>query len=83
MYYLFRERYTARTVILSAFSLYFFYKASGSFVLLVIISAVLDFLLSNLISRQKNLTTKRALLVLSILSNLGLLFYFKYTNFFY
>lgn len=82
LYYLFRERYTARTAILSAFSLYFFYKASGSFVLLVIISAVLDFILSNLISRQKNLRAKRSLLVLSIVSNLGLLFYFKYTNFF-
>ena len=81
-YYLFRERYTARTVILSIFSLYFFYKASGSFVLLVILSAILDYFLSNLICRQKKLFAKRALLVLSIITNLGLLFYFKYTNFF-
>ncbi len=82
LYYLFRERYTARTVILSAFSLYFFYKASGSFVLLVIISAIIDFFLSNLIYRQQKLFAKRILLVLSIVTNLGLLFYFKYTNFF-
>ena len=82
LYYLFRERYTARTVILSTFSLYFFYKASGSFVLLVIISAIIDFFLSNLIYRQKKLFAKRTLLVLSIVTNLGLLFYFKYTNFF-
>ncbi len=82
LYYLFRERYTGRAVILSLFSLYFFYKASGSFVLLVIISAIIDFFLSNLISRQKNLGAKRLLLSLSIVINLGLLFYFKYTNFF-
>ena len=82
LYYLFRERYTARTTILSLFSLYFFYKASGSFVLLVIISAIIDFLLSNLIFRQQNLVVKRFLLSLSIVINLGLLFYFKYTNFF-
>ncbi len=81
-YYLCRERYTARAVILSLFSLYFFYKASGSFVLLVIISAIVDFFLSNLIFRQKNPNAKRLLLSLSILINLGLLFYFKYTNFF-
>ncbi len=81
-YYLFREKYTIRTLILSLFSLYFFYKASGSFVLLVIISAVIDFFLSNLIYRQKNFAAKRSLLALSIVSNLGLLFYFKYTNFF-
>ena len=83
LYYLFRKRYTARTVILSTFSLYFFYKASGSFVLLVIISAIIDFFLSNLIYRQKKLFAKRTLLVLSIVTNLGLLFYFKYTNFFH
>lgn len=82
LYYLFREKYTIRTFILSLFSLYFFYKASGSFVVLVIISAVIDFFLSNLIYRQNNLTGKRSLLALSIVSNLGLLFYFKYTNFF-
>jgi len=81
-YYLFREKYTIRTLILSLFSLYFFYKASGSFVLLVIISAVIDFFLSNLIYKQKNFAAKRSLLALSIVSNLGLLFYFKYTNFF-
>lgn len=82
LYYLFRERYTARTFILSTFSLYFFYKASGSFVLLVIISAIIDYFLSNLIYRQKKIFARRALLVLSVLTNLGLLFYFKYTNFF-
>jgi len=82
LYYFFRERYTARTVILSTFSLYFFYKASGSFVLLVIISAIIDYFLSNLIYRQKKLFAKRVFLVLSIVINLGLLFYFKYTNFF-
>ncbi len=82
LYYLFRKRYTARTALLSLFSLYFFYKASGSFVLLVIISAVIDFFLSNLIFRQKKRTAKQLLLSLSVLVNLGLLFYFKYTNFF-
>lgn len=82
LYYLFRNQYTIRTAILSGFSLYFFYKASGNFVVLVIISAILDYLLSNLIYRQRRLWLKRSLLVLSIAANLGLLFYFKYTNFF-
>lgn len=82
LYYLFREYYTARAVILSAFSLYFFYKASGSFVLLVIGAAVVDYVLSNLIYRQQRVVVKRMLLILSIVANLGLLFYFKYTNFF-
>lgn len=82
LYYLFREYYIARAVILSVFSLYFFYKASGSFVLLVIVSAVVDYVLSNFIYRQNRTLVKRLLLILSIVINLGLLFYFKYTNFF-
>ena len=82
LYYLFRNQYTIRTLILSGFSLYFFYKASGSFVVLVIISAITDYLLSNLIYRQTRYWRKVTLLVVSIVVNLGLLFYFKYTNFF-
>lgn len=82
LYYLFRNNYIIRAFILSGFSLYFFYKASGSFVLLVIISAITDYLLSNLIYRQTRQWAKVSLLVTSIIVNLGLLFYFKYTNFF-
>ena len=82
LYYLFRNQYIIRTLILSGFSLYFFYKASGSFVILVIISAIVDYLLSNLIYRQTRHWAKVSLLVMSIIVNLGLLFYFKYTNFF-
>ena len=62
--------------------MYFFYKASGWFVGLVIISAIVDFFLSNAIYRTKDKVNKKLLLVLSIVFNLGMLFYFKYTDFF-
>ncbi|MDI9312086.1 MAG: MBOAT family O-acyltransferase [Limnohabitans sp.] len=82
-YYIFRKSYLDRAYILSFFSLYFFYKASGSFVWLVIASAVIDYWLTLLIykSHTKKLQ-KKFLLILCIIFNLGLLFYFKYTNFF-
>jgi len=64
------------------FSLYFFYKACGWYVGLVLFSAVADFILSNTIYKTKNARNKKILLVISVVSNLGLLFYFKYTNFF-
>ena len=82
LYYAFRNNYKVRSYIFCFFSLYFFYKASGKFVELVIISAVVDFVLSNAIYRQQNKTIKMLLLLLSIVFNLGVLFYFKYTNFF-
>lgn len=82
LYYVLRHRNTARSWLVSLFSLYFFYKASGSFVILVMISAVIDYVISNLIYRQKEQRTKKVLLLASVFFNLGLLFYFKYTNFF-
>lgn len=82
LYYTFRNNIAVRRYIFCFFSLYFFYKASGHFVILVIISAVVDFLVSNAIFRVQNKAGKMVLLICSILFNLGLLFYFKYTNFF-
>jgi alginate O-acetyltransferase complex protein AlgI len=81
-YYLFRKDYKHRAMVLTVFSLYFFYKASGSFVLLVILSAVFNFGISNLIFKYPKQSVKKFFLLISVLVNLGLLFYFKYTNFF-
>lgn len=82
LYYSFRNHFRLRRYIFCFFSLYFFYKASGFFVVLVILSAIVDFVLSNAIYRQKSRNAKTALLVISVVFNLGMLFYFKYTNFF-
>jgi|SRR5882757_709618 len=72
----------ARIYTFTLFSLYFFYKACGWFVGLVLLSAVVDFILSNTIYRVQNKAKKKALLILSVVINLGLLFFFKYTDFF-
>lgn len=82
LYFMFRNFNTARSFIVSLFSLYFFYKASGWFVGLVLLAAVVDYSLSNLIWSRTKTSSKKALLAISIILNLGLLFYFKYTNFF-
>jgi D-alanyl-lipoteichoic acid acyltransferase DltB (MBOAT superfamily) len=82
LYYAFRNRPVIRKFIFIGFSLYFFYKASGYFVALVILSALVDFFLSNAIYRTKKRNKKKLLLILSIMFNLGLLVSFKYTNFF-
>ncbi len=82
LYYHFRNNFRVRRYIFCFFSLYFFYKASGYFVALVIISAGVDFIVSNAIYMQKNRLKKKLLLIASIVFNLGMLVYFKYTNFF-
>ena len=82
LFFALRNHHKARRYVFCLFSLYFFYKASGWFVGLVLVSAVVDFFLSNAIYREKSKSKKKFLLVLSILFNLGMLFYFKYTDFF-
>ena len=82
LFFALRNHHKARRYVFCIFSLYFFYKASGWFVGLVLVSAVVDFFLSNAIYREKRQSRKKFLLVLSILFNLGMLFYFKYTDFF-
>ena len=82
LFFALRNHHKARRYVFCIFSLYFFYKASGWFVGLVLVSAVVDFFLSNAIYREKSKSKKKFLLVLSILFNLGMLFYFKYTDFF-
>ena len=82
LFFALRNHHKARRYVFCIFSLYFFYKASGWFVGLVLVSAVVDFFLSNAIYREKSQSRKKFLLVLNILFNLGMLFYFKYTDFF-
>jgi alginate O-acetyltransferase complex protein AlgI len=81
LYYLCRKKFLLRSYLVTFFSLYFFYKACGWFVGVVLFSAVGDYILSNLIHRQKNKLYRKLLLLFSVFLNLGLLVYFKYTNF--
>jgi alginate O-acetyltransferase complex protein AlgI len=71
-----------RVAVFTVFSLYFFYKACGMYVGLVILSAIVDFNLSRWIYEAEEPRKRKGILILSIVLNLGLLFTFKYTDFF-
>jgi hypothetical protein len=74
-YLLLHKNTKLRTAVFTLFSLYFFYKACGYYVGLVIIAAIVDFNLSNLIHKSVVITRKKLLLTFSIVINLGLLIY--------
>jgi D-alanyl-lipoteichoic acid acyltransferase DltB (MBOAT superfamily) len=73
---------TLRLWLVCAFSLFFFYKACGEYVIFILIAAVIDFRLSHWIAKTENQGLRKLGLIVSIVLNLGLLFYFKYTDFF-
>ncbi|TNE52278.1 MAG: MBOAT family protein [Bacteroidetes bacterium] len=64
------------------FSIYFYYKSSGIFFLLLIFSVLVDFFVARWIEKASSKRARSWLLVLSLTANLGLLAYFKYTNYF-
>lgn len=83
VYMLLQRKTTARLLFVSLFSYYFYYKSSGVYFFLLGIVTVSDFLLARQIARIETLWKRKMLVTLSLAINLGLLCYFKYTNFFY
>ena len=81
VYVLLQRKYTARILFVTLFSYYFYYKSSGTYFFLLAIVTVADFFLAQLMDRAEGYWKRKGLVVLSLSINLGLLVYFKYTNF--
>jgi alginate O-acetyltransferase complex protein AlgI len=70
---------------LTLFSLFFYYKSSGSFVLLLAGTAVFNYSVALWLERllkEEDKKTAKIVFISSVLLNLSSLLYFKYTNFF-
>ncbi|MEZ5011278.1 MAG: hypothetical protein R2744_06635 [Bacteroidales bacterium] len=70
-----------RNSYLFAFSLFFYYKSGGLFFFLLIISTLTDYFAAWLIYAARRRFMKRMFVFFSLLVNLGMLGYFKYTGF--
>lgn len=64
------------------FSLYFYYKSSGLFFLMLIATSLIDWVVSRAITSTENKTIRKTLMWVSICISLSILGYFKYANFF-
>lgn len=81
VYALLQRKNTARLLFVALFSYYFYYKSSGMYFVLLAVVTVWDFCTALLMSRTENRYGRKAWVLLSVAMNLGLLGYFKYTNF--
>lgn len=77
-YMLLQRTLNLRLLFVTVFSYYFYYKSSGLYFGLLAVVTLSDFFIARLISVHKS----KWLVALSLLIDLGLLGYFKYTNFF-
>ncbi len=73
------EKYTVADVFLIAMSLYFYYSFGATFLVVLLVSIMVNYGLSYLLKKEIN---ARIIKVAGVLFNLALLFYFKYLGFF-
>ncbi len=71
-----------RWALLLGASYYFYMAWKPQYIILIIISTVIDYFASIMMEKQNTKKKRRMFLYLSLASNLGMLFFFKYFNFF-
>jgi len=71
-----------RWILLLIASYYFYMCWKVDYIVLIIISTLIDYICSNQMAKLESKKTRKKWLLISIFSNLGILFGFKYFNFF-
>jgi alginate O-acetyltransferase complex protein AlgI len=82
LFSLFHSKRLLRNAFLFFVSLFFYYKTSGLFVLILMFVTCSDFFVAKRIHATETPKRRKAWLLLGIVIDLGLLCYFKYTYFF-
>lgn len=79
-YYLVGKKY--KNLVILCFSVFFYSWGAPKFIFVIIATTFLDFHIVKWISKSEVESKRKWLLFFSVAVNLGLLFYFKYSNFF-
>lgn len=79
-YYLVGKRY--KNIVILLFSIFFYSWGAPKFIFVILGSTFIDFHLVKWMSQTQKKRNRQLMLALSVSINLGLLFYFKYSNFF-
>jgi D-alanyl-lipoteichoic acid acyltransferase DltB (MBOAT superfamily) len=81
IYLLVFKKQKLRILYVTVFSVYFYYKSSGWYFLLLLFLTISDYNLARIMGNSERKSIRIFLLVSSLVLNLGVLAYFKYTNF--
>lgn len=79
VYYISKEKY--RNIILLFFSLIFYSWGEPKYIVLMLISILVNYIFGRILDKCNKKKNKKIVLIVSIVFNLGLLVYFKYFNF--
>ncbi len=75
------RRMNTRNLYLFLISLYFYFKTGGLFLILLLLVILIDYSCGILIFNSRTRSKRKFFLLVSILSNIGILAYFKYCGF--
>lgn len=78
---MFQKRILLRNTFLFFVSIFFYYKTSGIFVLILLFATLASFIIGKLISKTNHGPLRNSILALGIVVNLAVLCYFKYAYF--
>ncbi len=81
VYAMLRNRRRQMLLFVAAFSLFFYYKSSGWCFLLMVFTSLADWHIARRMAVTADARMRRILLVCSLVCSLGILVFFKYTNF--
>ena len=76
LYFITPKKFKNYTLLLG--SLFFYFYGDSKYIVLLLISSLVNYILGRLISKKN----KKLFLIIGLIFNFGLLFYFKYFNFF-
>jgi D-alanyl-lipoteichoic acid acyltransferase DltB (MBOAT superfamily) len=82
LYALVLDKPILKKIMLIAFSLFFYYKSSGPYLIIFISMIFVDYNVAILIEKIRSQVYKKVLLTISIILSLSFLLYFKYSGFF-
>ncbi|MDD3626943.1 MAG: MBOAT family protein [bacterium] len=74
--------YKYRWIFLLIASYYFYMSWNPAYIILIILSTLIDYFAGIMMGKTAEIKSRRKYLILSLIANLGLLFTFKYFNFF-
>lgn len=80
LYFILPYRYSWVLLLAASYIFYMFWKPA--YILLIILSTIVDYIAARMMSKESSKSKRKKYLIMSLVSNLGLLFIFKYFNFF-
>ena len=79
-YFIVPKKY--KNLVLLFFSIIFYFYGEGILTLVLISSCIFNFIIAKFIDKNKSKSKRKTYLIIGLIVNIGLLIYYKYTNFF-